>query len=212
MPSEKYNQIFENNKKWVQEKLNLDPDFFINLSKDQSPDFLWIGCADSRVPANVVTGLEPGDIFVHRNIANLVVNADLNVHSVIQYAVEHLKVKHIIVCGHYECGGVKASMLQEDLGLLNNWLRYIRDVTRLHQEELDAISDEAKRYDRLVELNVLEQCINVIKTAFVQKSYVNSGYPLVHGWVYDLKTGLIKDLNINFSQILEKIRKIYKIG
>jgi len=212
MPSEKYNQIFENNKQWVQEKLNLDPDFFINLSKDQSPDFLWIGCADSRVPANVVTGLEPGDIFVHRNIANLVVNADLNVHSVIQYAVEHLKVKHIIVCGHYECGGVKASMLQEDLGLLNNWLRYIRDVTRLHQEELDAISDEAKRYDRLVELNVLEQCINVIKTAFVQKSYVNSGYPLVHGWVYDLKTGLIKDLNINFSQILEKIRKIYKIG
>ena len=212
MPSEKYNQIFENNKQWVQEKLNLDPDFFINLSKDQSPDFLWIGCADSRVPANVVTGLEPGDIFVHRNIANLVVNADLNVHSVIQYAVEHLKVKHIIVCGHYECGGVKASMLQEDLGLLNNWLRYIRDVTRLHQDELDAISDEAKRYDRLVELNVLEQCINVIKTAFVQKSYVKSGYPLVHGWVYDLKTGLIKDLNINFSQILEKIRKIYKIG
>ncbi len=212
MPSEKYNQIFENNKQWVQEKLNLDPDYFTNLSKDQSPDFLWIGCADSRVPANVVTGLEPGDIFVHRNIANLVVNADLNVHSVIQYAVEHLKVKHIIVCGHYECGGVKASMLQEDLGLLNNWLRYIRDVTRLHQDELDAISDEAKRYDRLVELNVLEQCINVIKTAFVQKSYVNSGYPLVHGWVYDLKTGLIKDLNINFSQILEKIRKIYKIG
>ena len=212
MPSEKYQQIFENNKEWVQEKLNLDPDFFTNLSKDQSPDFLWIGCADSRVPANVVTGLEPGDIFVHRNIANLVANGDLNVHSVIQYAVEHLKVKHIIVCGHYECGGVKASMLQEDLGLLNNWLRYIRDVTRLHQDELDAISDEAKRYDRLVELNVLEQCINVIKTAFVQKSYVNSGYPLVHGWVYDLKTGLIKDLNINFSQILEKIRKIYKIG
>ncbi|MCZ6694010.1 MAG: carbonic anhydrase [Bacteroidetes bacterium] len=212
MPSEKYQQIFENNKQWVQEKLNLDPDFFTNLSKDQSPDFLWIGCADSRVPANVVTGLEPGDIFVHRNIANLVVNADLNVHSVIQYAVEHLKVKHIIVCGHYECGGVKASMLQEDLGLLNNWLRYIRDVHRLHQEELDAISDEAKKYDRLAELNVVEQCINVIKTAFVQKSYVNSGYPLVHGWVYDLKTGLIKDLNINFSQILEKIRKIYKIG
>ncbi len=212
MPSDKYQQIFENNKQWVQEKLNLDPNYFTNLSKDQRPDFLWIGCADSRVPANVVTGLEPGDIFVHRNIANLVVNADLNVHSVIQYAVEHLKVKHIIVCGHYECGGVKASMLQEDLGLLNNWLRYIRDVSRLHQEELDAISDEAKRYDRLVELNVLEQCINVIKTAFVQKSYVNSGYPLVHGWVYDLKTGLIKDLNINFSQILEKIRKIYKIG
>ncbi|MCZ6519953.1 MAG: carbonic anhydrase, partial [Bacteroidetes bacterium] len=201
-----------NNKQWVQEKLNLDPDFFTNLSKDQSPDFLWIGCADSRVPANVVTGLEPGDIFVHRNIANLVANGDLNVHSVIQYAVEHLKVKHIIVCGHYECGGVKASMLQEDLGLLNNWLRYIRDVHRLHQEELDAISDEAKKYDRLAELNVVEQCINVIKTAFVQKSYVNSGYPLVHGWVYDLKTGLIKDLNINFSQILEKIRKIYKIG
>jgi len=212
MPSEKYNQIFENNKQWVQEKLNLDPDFFTNLSKDQSPDFLWIGCADSRVPANVVTGLEPGDIFVHRNIANLVANGDLNVHSVIQYAVEHLKVKHIIVCGHYECGGVKASMLQEDLGLLNNWLRYIRDVHRLHQEELDAISDEAKKYDRLAELNVVEQCINVIKTSFVQKSYVNSGYPLVHGWVYDLKTGLINDLNIDFGQILEKIRKIYKIA
>jgi len=212
MPSEKYQQIFENNKQWVQEKLNLDPDFFTNLSKDQSPDFLWIGCADSRVPANVVTGLEPGDIFVHRNIANLVANGDLNVHSVIQYAVEHLKVKHIIVCGHYECGGVKASMLQEDLGLLNNWLRYIRDVHRLHQEELDAISDEAKKYDRLAELNVVEQCINVIKTAFVQKSYVNSGYPLVHGWVYDLKTGLINDLNIDFGQILEKIRKIYKIA
>ena len=158
-----------------------------------------------------ITGLEPGELFVHRNIANMVIGTDLNVMSVINYAVRHLKVQHIIICGHYGCGGVKAAMTPVDLGLLNPWLRSIRDVYRLHHDELSAISNEKQRYDRLIELNVLEQCTNVIKTAAVQKSYVKRGFPIVHGWVFDMKTGLLKDLNINFQKILKDIQEIYDL-
>lgn len=206
-----YEELFENNKKWVASKLATDKDFFEKLSKDQSPDYLYIGCSDSRVPANEIMGLEPGEVFVHRNVANLVNNVDLNVMSVINYAVRHLHVKHIIVCGHYNCGGVKAAMTPKDLGLLNPWLRTIRDVYRLHMEELNAMTDDNERYDRLVELNVKEQCINIIKTAAVQKSYVANKYPVVHGWVFDLKNGLLKDLQINFTETLKDIQSIYDL-
>lgn len=206
-----YDQIFENNKKWVEDQLNKDADFFDKLAADQKPDYLYIGCSDSRVPANQIMGLAPGEVFVHRNVANLVISIDLNVTSVINYAVQHLGVKHIIVCGHYNCGGVKAAMTPKDMGILNPWLRNIRDVYRLHQDELDAISDEHQRYNRLVELNVQEQCVNVIKTAVVQKQYQANGYPLVHGWVFDLNNGLLKDLNIDFNAILKNIQRIYDL-
>lgn len=211
MPTERYREVFENNKKWVQDKLNQNEDFFEKLSAGQTPDFLYIGCADSRVPANEIMGLAPGDVFVHRNVANVVENTDLNCQSVIEYAVAHLGVKHVVVCGHYGCGGVKAAMQQADLGILNGWLRNIRDVYRLHSTELDGIADEDARYNRLVELNVQEQCINVIKTAVVQKSYGTKGYPTVHGWVYDLKNGYLVDLDIDFDSILKDIQKIYTI-
>ena len=156
-------------------------------------------------------GLEPGQVFVHRNIANLVVNIDVNCNSVIQYAVEQLQVHHIVVCGHYGCGGVKAAMQSEDMGLLNGWLREVRDVYRLHAKELDSITDDGARYDRLVELNVQEQCVNVIKTAFVQKSYRRQGFPLVHGWVYQLDEGLLRDLEIPFVDVLDRVRQIYHL-
>lgn len=164
-------------------KTATDKDYFVNLAKDQRPDYLYIGCSDSRVTAEDLMGVNPGEVFVHRNVANLVNSVDLNVMSVINYAVRHLHVKHIIVCGHYNCGGVKAAMQPKDLGILNSWLRNIRDVYRLHQTELDAINQEGDRYNRLVELNVQEQAVNIIKTAAVQTSYVEKGYPLVHGWV-----------------------------
>jgi carbonic anhydrase len=206
-----YEQIFENNKKWVASKLAQDADFFEKLAADQTPDYLYIGCSDSRVPANEIMGLEPGDVFVHRNVANLVNNTDLNVMSVINFAVKHLNVKHVIVCGHYDCGGVKAAMTPKDMGLLNPWLRTIRDVYRMHAAELDAIQDQRLRYNRLVELNVIEQATNVIKTASVQKCYQKSGFPIVHGWVFDLHTGVLIDLNINFHAILKDIQKIYDL-
>lgn len=206
-----YEQIFENNKKWVAEMISRDTDFFEKLARDQSPDYLYIGCSDSRVPANEIMGLEPGDVFVHRNIANLVNNTDLNVLSVINFAVKHLGVKHIIVCGHYNCGGVKAAMIPKDMGILNPWLRSIRDVYRMHAAELDAIPDEQQRYNRLVELNVVEQATNVIKTANVQNSFQSKGYPVVHGWVFDLHSGILIDLNINFKGILADIQKIYDL-
>ena len=206
-----YEQIFENNKKWVAQMKANDADFFEKLARDQTPDYLYIGCSDSRVPANEIMGLEPGDVFVHRNVANLVNNTDLNVMSVINFAVKHLDVKHIIVCGHYDCGGVKAAMIPKDMGLLNPWLRTIRDVYRMHHVELDAIKDERLRYNRLVELNVKEQATNVIKTANVQKNYQKKGYPIVHGWVFDLHTGILIDLDINFKAILKDIQKIYDL-
>jgi carbonic anhydrase len=206
-----YKRIFENNKKWVASKKEKDKDFFEKLARDQNPDFLYIGCSDSRVPANEIMGLEPGEVFVHRNIANLVVNTDLNVMSVINYAVESLKIKHIIVCGHYNCGGVKAAMQSKDLGILNPWLRNIRDVYRLHKDELDGLSGEKERYNRLVELNVIEQCINVVKTAEVQKSFIKTGYPKVAGWVFDLAKGELVDLEINFEKRMDDIRSIYNL-
>lgn len=206
-----YQQLFENNRKWIETKTGSDGDFFRQLAKDQNPEYLYIGCCDSRVTAEEIMGLGPGEVFVHRNIANLVNSVDLNVMSVINYAIRHLKVKHIIVCGHYNCGGVKAAMVPKDLGILNPWLRSIRDIYRLHKTELNAISEEHKRYDRLVELNVIEQCINIVKTAALQLNYLADGYPEVHGWVFDIKTGKIVDLNINFERILKDIKDIYDL-
>lgn len=206
-----YKAVFENNRRWVAESTRQDPEFFARLAKDQHPDFLFIGCADSRVPANVIMGLEPGNVFVHRNVANLVVNTDMNVGAVLQYGIENLGVQHVVVCGHYGCGGVFAAMQAQDLGLLNGWLREIRDVYRLHADELDAIADADARYRRLVELNVVEQCMNVIKTAWVQRSYRANGYPRVHGWVYSLEDGCLKDLEIPFEDMLAEVRKIYAL-
>ena len=206
-----YDEIFENNRLWVASKTAGDKTFFEKLAKEQNPEYLYIGCSDSRVPTNEIMGLDAGEVFVHRNIANLVNSVDLNVMSVINYAVRHLGVKHIIVCGHYNCGGVKAAMQSADLGLLNPWLRNIRDVYRIHRQELDAIQEPNARFNRLVELNVQEQCINVIKTAAVQQSYVNKGFPVVHGWVYDLYTGNLIDLKIDFEGILHSIQEIYDL-
>ncbi|MBR9917516.1 carbonic anhydrase [bacterium] len=203
-------QIFKNNHKWVQEKLNVDSEYFKNLSEGQSPEILYIGCSDSRVTAEELMGVSPGEAFVHRNIANMVPNTDLSSMSVIDYAVLHLKVNHVVVCGHYYCGGVKAAMQSADLGILNPWLRNIRDVYRMHKEELNSIQDEEQKYKRLVELNVQEQCINVIKTAEVQRAYRDRGM-LVHGWVFDINSGKLIDLEINFSKILENVMEIYRL-
>ena len=206
-----YENIFDNNKKLIEEKLGQDADFFKNLAEGESPEYLYIGCSDSRATAEELMGMKPGEVFVHRNIANVVNTLDMSSTAVIQYAVQHLKVKHIIVCGHYGCGGVKAAMTPQDYGLMNPWLRTIRDVYRLHQKELDAIEDEHKRYDRLIELNVQEQCINVIKMASVQERYILDHYPIVHGLVFDLKTGKLIDLNIDFEEILKDIQKVYDL-
>ena len=206
-----YLKIFENNAKWIQEKLGEDADFFKKLASGQKPEYLYIGCADSRVTAEELMGMKPGEVFVHRNIANIVNTLDMNSTAVIQYAVEHLKLKHNTICGHDGCGGVKAAMTPQDLGLLNPWLRLIRDVYRLHQKELDAIENEHERYNKLVELNVQEQCINVIKMAAVQERYILEEYPLVHGWVFDLETGKLIDLEIDFENILKDIQKVYDL-
>ena len=203
-------KIFINNEKWVADKLALNPGYFENLSKGQNPEVLYIGCSDSRVTAEDLMGAMPGEVFIHRNIANMVISIDLNVMSVINYAVRHLEVKHVVVCGHYNCGGVKAAMQSADLGILNPWLRNIRDVYRLHREELNLITDEHARYDRLVELNVQEQCVNVIKTAAVQQAYRERGL-LVHGWVFDVRTGKLIDLKIDFPKVLSQIMEIYRL-
>ncbi len=203
-------KIFENNHQWINDKLKLSHDYFDNLSKGQNPEVLYIGCSDSRVTAEELMGAQPGEVFVHRNIANMVPNNDLSAMSVIAYAVRNLQVKHIIVCGHYYCGGVKAAMQSADLGILNPWLRSIRDVYRLHREELQAITNEDEKYRRLVELNVQEQCVNVIKTADVQRAYADRGL-LVHGWVFDVSTGRLIDLKIDFPKILQGIMEIYRL-
>lgn len=208
---ETHDRVFTQNKEWAAKQRAKDPEFFTRLAAGQSPEYLWIGCSDSRMPAEMITGLEPGEAFIHRNIANMVNNLDLSAMAVINYAVRHLKVKHIIVCGHYGCGGVQAAMTPKDLGILNPWLRNIRDVYRLHEKELDAIEDNEKRYERLVELNVVEQCRNVIKTAAVQQSYAENEYPIVHGWVFDFRTGLLKDLEIDYAKVLKDIQKIYNL-
>ena len=206
-----YEQLFENNQKWIRKQTATDKEFFINLAKEQNPDYLYIGCSDSRVTAEEMMGIRPGEAFVHRNVANLVNNVDLNVMSVINYAIRELNVKHIIVCGHYNCGGVKAAMMAKDMGILNPWLRSIRDIYRLHKTELNGITDLNKRYDRLVELNVTEQCINIIKTAALQLSYARQGYPHVHGWVFDIHSGRIIDLKIDYEKILKDIKEIYNL-
>lgn len=203
-------QIFINNQEWVQSKLNVDADYFKKLSQGQNPDILYIGCSDSRVTAEELMGIAPGEAFVHRNIANMVPNTDLSSMAVIDFSVVHLKVNHIIVCGHYYCGGVKAAMQSQDMGILNPWLRNIRDVYRLHKNELDAIGDEDTRYKRLVELNVQEQCVNVIKTAVVQRA-IRKKNLTVHGWVFDVHSGNLIDLKIDFSKILENVMEIYHL-
>jgi len=204
-------QVFINNEQWIKEKLASNKDYFSDLSKGQSPEFLYIGCSDSRVTAEDIMGVQPGEVFVHRNIANLVNSVDLNVMAVINYAVRHLKVNHVVVCGHYYCGGVKAAMQASDLGILNPWLRNIRDVYRLHKDELNSIGEEDKRYNRLIELNVQEQCVNLIKTAAIQQAHKERKL-LVHGWVFDIHSGRLIDLKINFPEILKSIMEIYKLS
>jgi carbonic anhydrase len=204
-------RVFANNKEWVAGKLKVDPDYFTKLAKGQQPEFLYIGCADSRATAEDLMGLQPGEVFVHRNVANLVVSTDNNLNAVVQYAVQHLKVKHIIVCGHYECGGVKAALNPSDMGQLNSWLQTLRDVYRLHRAELDAIEDDQSRFDRLVELNVQEQCVNVIKIDHVQRSWYATGFPKVYGWVFDVRTGELKDLGLKMEQVFGDIRSIYDL-
>ena len=194
-----YQKILENNKKWVDTKMQSNPGFFKNLAKGQNPPLLWIGCADSRVPANEIIGAEPGEVFVHRNIANMVVHTDMNMLSVLDYAVNALKVQHVIVCGHYGCGGVKAAMGNTSIGIIDNWIRHIKDVFRLHQEELLAIENEDDRFNRLVEVNVQEQVLDLAKTSIVQNAWKNGQKLQLHGWVYGLNSGYVTDLGVNFS-------------
>jgi carbonic anhydrase len=197
--SDFYKKILDNNKKWVENKLAISPDYFKNLADGQEPPLLWIGCSDSRVPANEIIGAEPGEVFVHRNIANMVLHTDMNMLSVLDYAVNALKVKHVIVCGHYGCGGVKAAMGNSSIGIIDNWIRHIKDVYRFHQKELDAIENEKERFNKFVEINVKEQVLDLAKTSIVQNAW-NSGQELtLHGWVYGLNDGYVTDLGVNFS-------------
>lgn len=189
-----WTKLLLQNKSWAEEKVENDPDFFTRLSKEQKPSYLWIGCSDSRVPANEITNTDPGDMFVHRNIANVVVHTDLNIMSVVQYAVEYLGVKHIIVCGHYGCGGVKAALTHQSYGLINKWLRNIKDVYRLHRDELDRILDIDAKTDRLVELNVYEQVMNLAQTSIIQRAWKQDKRPHLHGWVYSMNDGVLKPI------------------
>lgn len=195
--NELYQNLLQGNRQFVENTLKIDPDYFTNLAKGQTPPVLWIGCADSRVPANQITNTKPGEVFVHRNIANMVIHTDMNMLSVLDYAVNVLEVKHVIVTGHYGCGGVIAAMTNQEFGLIDNWLRHIKDVYRLHAAELDAIADDTERSDRLVEYNVIENVHNLCKTSIVQNAWAK-GQPLgVHGWVYSLNTGIITDMKVS---------------
>jgi carbonic anhydrase len=196
-----FKELFTNNEKWVQSKLQQDPLYFEKLSKGQKPNFLWIGCSDSRVPANEVTGTESGEIFVHRNIANMVVHTDMNLLSVLDYSVNVLQVKHVMVVGHYGCGGVNAALGNQQVGLIDNWLRNIKDVVRLHREELDSIVDPVLKSNRLVELNVEEQVFNLSKTSIVQNAWAGKRKLQLHGLVYDIKNGLLKNLNVSMGDV-----------
>jgi len=189
-----YEKILSYNKAWAAKQISEDPDYFNRMAEIQEPEFLWIGCSDSRVPANLITGTKPGEIFVHRNVANLVIHTDLNLLTVLEYAVQYLKVKHVIVCGHYGCGGVKAAMTQHNFGIINKWIRSIKDVHRIHQEEVDKINDEESRLARMVELNVQEQVMNLAKTSIIQKAWKQRHYPHLHGWVYGIDNGLIQPI------------------
>jgi len=192
-------KLLENNRNWVNNKLSTDPGYFDKLSNIHEPKVLWIGCSDARVPANEIIGTSPGDVFVHRNISNMVVHSDMNMLSVLSYAVEVLKVQHIIVCGHYACGGIQAAMSNKSLGLIDNWLRHIKDVYRTYAEELEGISDSKKRYERLVELNVKQQVYNLCKTSIVQSAWQKGEFPYIHGWVYDVHDGIVKDMDVTFN-------------
>lgn len=209
--SDFYKQLIENNKKWVKSKLKMDPEFFSNLAKGQKPPLLWIGCADSRVPANQIIGAQPGEVFVHRNIANMVIHSDMNMLSVLDYAVNALKVKHVIVCGHYGCGGVKAAMGNQSIGIIDNWIRHIKDIYRLHKKELDKISDEEQRFDRFVELNVVEQVFDLAKTSIVQGAWDKGQDLTIHGWVYGVDSGIVKDLGVNFKNDSE-LDEVYQLN
>ncbi|MDT8413744.1 MAG: carbonate dehydratase [Flavobacteriaceae bacterium] len=206
-----YQQILENNKKWVAEKIDQDPEYFSSLANGQKPPLLWIGCADSRVPANEITGTKPGEVFVHRNIANMVIHTDMNMLSVLDYAVNALKVRHIIVCGHYGCGGVQAALSNVSIGLIDNWIRHIKDVYRLHADELDAIEDNQKKFDRFVEINVIEQVYDLAKTSIVQNAWNSKQDLWIHGWVYGVGSGLIKDLGVNCKDNSE-LEAVYKLN
>lgn len=197
--SEFYKQLLENNKQWVESQLAIDVDFFKDLAKGQHPQILWIGCSDSRVPANEIIGAKPGEVFVHRNIANMVVHSDMNMLSVLDYAVNVLKVKHVIVCGHYGCGGVKAAMGNDSIGIIDNWIRHIKDVYRLHNSYLDSILNEEERFNRFVELNVKEQVFDLAKTSIVQGAWRNGQELTLHGWAYGLNSGYVTDLDVNIS-------------
>lgn len=197
--SDFYKKILDNNKKWVETSLASDPNYFKDLAKGQTPPLLWIGCSDSRVPANEIVGAKPGEVFVHRNIANMVVHSDMNMLSVLDYAVNVLKVKHVIVCGHYGCGGVKAAMGNQSIGIIDNWIRHIKDVYRLHHTYLDSIEDETTRFNTFVELNVKEQVFDLAKTSIVQGAWRNGQDVTLHGWVYGLNSGFVTDLEVNIS-------------
>jgi len=205
-----YQSLFIKNKEWIQKELKIDPEYFNKLSSGQKPPLLWIGCADSRVPANEIIGAKPGEVFVHRNIANMVVHSDMNMLSVLDYAVNVLEVKHIIVCGHYGCGGVHAALTNKSYGLLDNWIRHIKDAYRFHQTELDAITDDKEKFDRFVELNVIEQVFDLAKTSIVQRAWTKNQDLSIHGWVYKLNDGIIKDLNVNFKNNSE-LNDVYKL-
>lgn len=202
--------IFESNRNWAKRIKEVDPDFFTKLSQQQNPEFLWIGCSDSRVPANQIAGMLPGEIFVHRNIANLVIHTDLNCLSVIQFAVEVLKVKHVIVCGHYGCGGIKAAMDDVDHGLIDNWLRNIQDTYRYHQQKLDAVEDQRERQDLLCELNVVGQVANVCRTNIVRNAWESGQELAIHGWIYSIEDGILKDLNVSIAG-LDQIARAEKM-
>lgn len=205
-----YKQLFINNKKWVAEMTEIDPEYFSSLAKGQTPEYLWIGCSDSRVPANEITGTKPGEMFVHRNIANMVVHNDLNLLSVLAYAVDVLKVKHIIVCGHYGCGGVEAAMSNKQFGLIDHWLRNIKEVYKTHNTELDAIEDKNDRLRRFVELNVIEQVHDLSKTSIVQNAWMRNQPLYIHGWVYDIHDGILKDLNVTFTNT-DELPKVFRL-
>lgn len=208
--SDFYKQILENNKTWVESKLSLDPNYFQHLAKDQKPPLLWIGCSDSRVPANEIIGAQPGEVFVHRNIANMVVHSDMNMLSVLDYAVNVLKVKHVIVCGHYGCGGVKAAMGNSSIGIIDNWIRHIKDTYRLHSTYLDSIMDEETRFNAFVELNVKEQVFDLAKTSIVQAAWRTGQELTLHGWAYGLNSGFVTDLNVNISSERD-LDKVYQL-
>jgi len=209
-----YRQLLLQNKAWVERRNAEDPEFFKRLSKTQTPKFLWIGCSDSRVPANEITGTEPGEVFVHRNIANMVVHTDMNMLSVLDYAVNILLVDHVIVCGHYGCGGIRAAMGQKQYGVIDNWIRHIKDAYRMNEAELEAIKDPLERENRFTEINVIEQVYDLCKTSIIQNSWERRSGPFVHGWVYDIGVGIIKDLNVTFHENSElpDVYRFEKIG